>query len=91
MPRSGFQSVRKLPAIDIKTTNAGGGTATDAKARFQGGNVMLPVDSAADLSTLGDIPRHHARSRRHRAAPIGKILKRGLRKPFWFGQERQVH
>jgi non-ribosomal peptide synthetase component E (peptide arylation enzyme) len=29
---------------------------------------MLQVDSAADLSTLGDIPRHHARSRPHRVA-----------------------
>jgi hypothetical protein len=53
------------------TTNAGGGTATDAKARFQAGNVMLQIDSAADLSTLGDIP---CRSRPHRVAPIGKIL-----------------
>jgi len=52
---------------------------------------MLQVDSAADLSTLGDIPRHHARSRPHRVAPICKILKRELRKPFWVGQERQVH
>jgi long-chain acyl-CoA synthetase len=23
--------------------------------------------------------------------PTGKILKRELRKPFWVGQERQVH
>ena len=29
---------------------------------------MLQVDSAAALSTLGDIPRHHARSRPHRVA-----------------------
>ena len=31
------------------------------------------------------------RRRRCRATPTGKILKRELRKPFWAGQERQVH
>ena len=29
---------------------------------------MLKVDSAAHISTLGDITRHHAKSRPHRVA-----------------------
>jgi acyl-CoA synthetase (AMP-forming)/AMP-acid ligase II len=46
-----------------------------ARARIAGYKVPKSVDVAAEL------PRN----------PSGKILKRELRRPYWKGQERQVH
>ena len=39
------------------------------------------VTAAGEPLTVAALPR----------TPTGKILKRELRKPFWVGQERQVH